>query len=128
MLLQQKIKHFFLPCTTGIVQAIIFHKAALCLDCYACGLGMVNPSAEGFRYNMDQHDKEAKMYNETCTLFETFLGEYPASMSKWIRPCPENVVSCFWAKGSYNGESNCILSFCQTLHAQHDTHCCITRN
>jgi hypothetical protein len=88
---------------SGIVS--VFARLTSALDCYACGLGMVDPLSENFAYNLEPGDTVAKMYNETCTVFEAFLAEYPNSMNKWIRPCPPNVVSCFWAEGSYNSES-----------------------
>ena len=75
------------------------------LDCYACGLYMISPEKDGFQYNVDEYDVNAKMYNESCTGFDTYLVEGSKPMSKWIRPCPPNVISCFWAKGSYSDES-----------------------
>ena len=78
---------------------------SLSLDCYACGLSMVDPIEEKHLYNLDPDDVTAKMYNETCTIFDTWLLEYSSSMTKWVRPCPPDVQSCFWAKGTYNDES-----------------------
>ena len=54
---------------------------------------------------MEPMDVESKMYNESCTLFSSYQIEHPDSMKKWLRPCPLNVKSCFWAEGSYEGES-----------------------
>ena len=85
------------------------------LDCYACGLAMVDPIAELFPYNLESSDPEGKMYNESCTLFATYQIEHPDSMKKWVRPCPLNVKSCFWAEGSYQGESKFGPEISKTL-------------
>ena len=62
---------------------------------------------------MDPDDTGGKMFNETCISFDSFLLEYPQSMNKWLRMCPENVKSCFWAKGAYNGEGKCLSFKCK---------------
>ena len=80
-------------------------KLADSLECYSCGLGMISPEKDGFIYNIDEFDVNSKMYNESCTGFTTYLVEGSKAMNKWIRPCPPNVINCFWAKGSYNDES-----------------------
>lgn len=87
-----------------------------CLDCYACGLSSVDPlEMEGSVYNSDPEDPMGKMYNETCSSFATFQVEFPEAMSKWVRSCPPDVKSCFWATGGLNEESKkaqcVILSF-----------------
>lgn len=80
-------------------------KLAESLECYSCGLGMISPEKDGFTYNIDEFDVNSKMYNESCTGFATYLVEGSKAMNKWVRPCPPNVINCFWAKGSYNDES-----------------------
>ena len=85
-------------------------KLAESLECYSCGLGMISPEKDGFTYNIDEFDVNSKMYNESCTGFATYLVEGSKAMNKWVRPCPSNVINCFWAKGSYNDESKYILS------------------
>ena len=80
-------------------------KSADCIECYACGLAVIDPIQEGHVYNLDPDDPKGKMFNETCVVFDSFLLDHPKSMDKWIRPCPDKVESCFWAKGEYNGES-----------------------
>ena len=75
------------------------------LDCYACGLNMISPDKDDLPYSIDEFDVNSKMYNESCTGFVTYLVEGSNAMNKWVRPCPANVDSCFWAKGSYNYES-----------------------
>ena len=82
-----------------------------CLDCYACGLSIADPVEEGFSYNTDPEDPLGKMYNETCSSFATFQIESPSAMSKWIRPCPPDVKSCFWAQGMLNDESESLDTF-----------------
>ena len=79
-------------------------QSADSIECYACGLAMIDPIEDKQTYNLDPDDPEGKMYNETCIVFDTFLLEHPKIMSKWLRTCPENVKSCFWAKGGYNSE------------------------
>ncbi len=69
---------------------------------------MTTFTEDGFSYNLDENDPVSRMYNETCTLFDTYLVEFPNSMNKWLRPCGDNVVSCFWAQGSYNDECKYI--------------------
>ena len=95
-------------CTKCILVYLV--ELADSLDCYACGLYMISPEKDGFQYNVDEYDVNAKMYNESCTGFDTYLVEGSKPMSKWIRPCPPNVISCFWAKGSYSDESEYYYS------------------
>lgn len=113
--------------TLAIFTAWLFHvtqgaAGAEALNCYACGLGMVDPVIEGHVYNMDEQDTAAKMYNETCTLFETMLLEYPGSMEKWVRPCPSGVKSCFWAEGHYEGDNPRFRGCADALY-NHDPGC-----
>ena len=90
-------------------------KSVDCIDCYACGLSVVDPVEDGYSYNLDPDDHSGRMFNETCIVFESYLLDYPQSMGKWIRSCPENVKSCFWAKGAYNGEGKSSFEFSELL-------------
>ena len=66
-------------------------KSVDSIECYACGLAMIDPIEDKQTYNMDPDDPGGKMYNETCIVFDTFLLEHPKIMSKWLRTCPKNV-------------------------------------
>ena len=66
------------------------------------------------KYNSDPADTEAKMYNDTCSRHEIMLQNNPDAKSKWVRTCPKNVKSCFWAQGNgigdwYQGNGNVLI-------------------
>ena len=69
------------------------------IDCYACGLPMLDPTLENEKYSWDPYDRGTKMYNESCTQYKQYQQEYPQFMDKWLRKCPAGVTTCFWAKG-----------------------------
>ena len=44
-------------------------QSADSIECYACGLSMIDPIEDKQTYNMDPDDPGGKMYNETCIVF-----------------------------------------------------------
>merc|ERR1711997_248776 len=73
-----------------VAMFILMHgiKSVDCIECYACGLSVVDPIEDGYSYNLDPDDHKGRMFNETCIVFESYLLDYPNSMNKWIRSCP----------------------------------------
>ena len=70
-------------------------------------------------FNTDPADTSAKMYNDTCSRYEIMMQNKPEAKDKWIRTCPKDVKSCFWAQGDgspkengwYLGNGNNVLRF-----------------
>ena len=83
--------------SSGLVVCTVDHVSGI--DCYACGLPMLDPTLENEKYSWDPYDRGTKMYNESCTQYKQYQQEYPQFMDKWLRKCPAGVTTCFWAKG-----------------------------
>ena len=46
------------------------------------------------------------MYNDTCSRYEIMMQNKPEAKDKWIRTCPKDVKSCFWAQGDGSPKEN----------------------
>ena len=57
-------------------------------------------------FNTDPADTSAKMYNDTCSRYEIMMQNKPEAKDKWIRTCPKDVKSCFWAQGDGSPKEN----------------------
>ena len=52
-------------------------KSADSIECYACGLAMIDPVVvDNQKYSLDPDDPGGKMYNETCIVFEHFFVSF----------------------------------------------------
>lgn len=99
------------------------------IKCVSCGLEFIDPTENDQIYNTDSKDIASKMYNDTCSRYEIMMLNNPDAKSKWIRTCPKDVKSCFWAEGDgigdwYKGNAHKFRGCADALFI-HDNKCTV---